>query len=73
MNLDLVFLNKFVGALDANQWSKDYWPAARARRLGHTSPQVLRDASHVHYRNLKQGELLKAIGDYCGTRTIAAH
>jgi integrase len=66
VGVERVFLNKFGDPLDAGQWAKDYWPRVlkalgiRHRRFYCTRHTFITEA-------VKRGELLKAIGDYCGT------
>jgi integrase len=64
-----VFLNKFGDALDGNQWAKDYWPRV-LKALGIT-PRKFYCTRHTFItEQVKRGELLKAIADYCGTSVV---
>jgi integrase len=64
-----LFLNKFGDPLDANQWTKDYWPRAltalkiRQRKFYCTRHTFITE-------QVKRGENLKAIADYCGTSVM---
>ncbi len=66
---DRVFLNKFGDPLDANQWARDYWPRA-LKALG-IRPRKFYATRHAFItEQVKRGELLKAIADYCGTSIL---
>jgi integrase len=66
MGAERVFINKFGSPLDANQWARDYWPRIlkaldiRQRKFYCTRHMFITE-------QVKRGELLKAIADYCGT------
>ena len=66
LGVDRLFLNKFGGALDANQWAKDYW-ARVLKALGIRHRKFYATRHTFITEMVKQGELLKAIADYCGT------
>jgi integrase len=52
--------------LDANQWAKDYWPRIlKALDIGQRKFYCTRHTFITE--QVKRGELLKAIADYCGT------
>jgi integrase len=61
-----LFINKFGSPLDANQWAKDYWPRIlKALDIGQRKFYCTRHTFITE--QVKRGELLKAIADYCGT------
>lgn len=66
LGTDRLFLNKFGGELDANQWSKDYWPRI-LKALGIRHRKFYATRHTFITEQVKRGELLKAIADYCGT------
>ena len=64
-----VFINKFGGPLDANQWAKDYWP--RILKALDIAQRKFYCTRHTFItEQVKRGELLKAIADYCGTSVV---
>jgi integrase len=66
MGTERLFLNKFGGPLDANQWASDYWP--RGLKALKIRPRKFYCTRHTFItEQVKRGELLKAIADYCGT------
>jgi integrase len=61
-----LFLNKYGGPLDANTWAQDYWP--RTLQALEIRPRKFYATRHTFItEQVKRGELLKAIADYCGT------
>ena len=61
-----LFLNKYGKPLDANQWAKDYW-ARTLQALGIRQRKFYTCRHTFITEQVKRGELLKAIADYCGT------
>jgi integrase len=61
-----LFLNKYGRTLDANQWARDYW-ARTLKALGVRQRKFYCTRHTFITEQVKRGELLKAIADYCGT------
>ncbi len=65
-----VFLNKHGGPLDANQWASDYWPRV-LKGLGIRHGKFYCTRHTFNTEQVKRGELLKAIENYCWTLTLS--
>lgn len=66
MGVESLFLNKFGGPINANQWAMDYW--SRTLKALEIRPRKFYATRHTFItEQVKRGELLKAIADYCGT------
>ena len=66
LGADSLFLNKHAGQLNANNWARDYWrPVLKACGVRYRKFYATRHTFITE--QLKRGEFLKAVADYCGT------